>query len=155
MLLYTDAASSVGWGAYWSGRWIQARWSPEEDKRNIAWKELFAIAAAVNTWGHLWARKKVLFHCDNQAVVDIWKTGTTKSSDIMALVRMLYFCAARYNIHVIVTHIAGVNNSIADALSRYQVTRFQQLAPHAAPQLDIIPAWLAQFLKDSSATTNP
>ena len=49
--------------------------------------------------------------------MDIWKTGTTKSADIMALVRMLYFCAARYNIHVVVTHIAGVNNSIADTLS--------------------------------------
>ena len=87
--------------------------------------------------------------------MDVWKTGTTKSPDIMALVRMLYFCAPRYNIHVVVTHIAGVNNSIADAVSRYQVTRFQQLTPHAAPQPDIIPAWPAQFLKDSSATTNP
>ena len=124
MSRYTDAASSVGWGAYWSGRWIQAHWSSEEVERNIVWKELFAIAAAVNTWGHLWACKKVLFHCDNQAVVDIWKTGTTKSSDIMALVRMLYFCAAKYNIHVIITHIAGVNNAIADALSHFQVTRF-------------------------------
>ena len=103
----------MGWGAYWSGRWIQAHWSSDEAERNIVWKELFAIAAAVNTWGHLWARKKVLFHCDNQAVVDIWKTGTTKSSDIMALVHMLYFCAAKYNIHVIITHIAGVNNAIA------------------------------------------
>ena len=100
--------------------------------------------------------QKVLFHhCDNQAVVDIWKTGTTESSDIMALVHMLYFCAAKYNIHVIITHIAGVNNAIADALSRFQVTRFRQLSPHAAPLPDIIPAWPAQLLKDSSAITNP
>ena len=107
MSLYTDAASSVGWGAYWCSRWIQARWSSSEDKMNIVWKELFAITAAVNTWGHHWACKKVLFHCDNQTVVDIWQTGTTKSADIMALVRMLYFCAAKYNINVIITHIAG------------------------------------------------
>ena len=31
MSLYIDAASSVGWGAYWCGRWIQARWSSSED----------------------------------------------------------------------------------------------------------------------------
>ena len=67
--------------------------NPLVAERNIVWEELFAIAAVANTCGHLWACKKVLFHCDNQAVVDIWKTGTTKSSDIMALVRMLYFCA--------------------------------------------------------------
>ena len=32
--------------------------------------------------------------------MDIWKTGTTKSIDIMALVCMLYFCTARYNINI-------------------------------------------------------
>ena len=119
-----DAASSVGWGAYWCGRWIQARWSPSEDKVNIVWKELFAITAAVQHLGTLLGMPKVLFQCDNQAVVDIWKTGTTKSADIMVLVRMLCFCAAKYNMNVIITHIAGVNNAIAGALSHFQVTRF-------------------------------
>ena len=123
---------------------------------NIVWKELFAITAAVNSWGHHWARKKVLFNCDNQTVVDIWKTGTTvtKSADIMALVRMLYFCATKYNINVIIIHIASVNNAIADTLSRFQVTHFRQLAPHAAPLPDVTPAWPAQFLKNSSLVIN-
>ena len=155
MSLYTDASSSIGWGAYWSGRWIQSHWSSSEEEKSIVWKELFAVTAAVNTWGHLWARKKVLFHCDNQAVVDIWRTGTTKSPDVMALIRMLYFCAATHNIHVIITHVAGVNNAIADALSRFQVNRFRQLAPHAEMLPDTIPAWPARFLKVSSAITKP
>ena len=59
----------------------------------------------------------------------------------MALVHMLYFCAAKHNIYVIITHFAGVNNAIADALSRFQVNRFQQLVPHVTPLPDIIPAW--------------
>ena len=42
---------------------------------------------------------------------------------------MLYFCAAKYNIQVIITHIAGVNNAIADALSHFQVTISDNL-PH-------------------------
>ena len=54
----------------------------------------------------------------------IWKAETTKSADTMALVHMLYFCAARYNIDVIIIHFAGVNNVIADAISCFQVTRF-------------------------------
>ena len=61
----------------------------------------------MNTWGHHWPRKKLLVHCDNQAVVDIWKKGTKDHPQIMALVRMLYFCAARHNIHVIIAHIDG------------------------------------------------
>ena len=33
MSLYTDASSTLGWGAYWSGNWIQARLSPDQVDR--------------------------------------------------------------------------------------------------------------------------
>ena len=155
MSLFTDASGRLGWGAYWSGHWIQSPWSCDQVNRDIVWKELFAIASAVNTWGHHWPRKKVLIHCDNQAVVEIWKKGTTNCPNIMSLVRMLYFCAAKYNIHVLITHIAGTDNCIADALSRFQVHRFHQLAPRAASNPDTIRAWPTQLLRDCSATINP
>ena len=54
MSLFTDASGTLGWGAYWSGNWIQAWWPPDQINRDIAWKELFVIASAVNTWGHQW-----------------------------------------------------------------------------------------------------
>ena len=54
MNLHTDASGTIGWGAYWSGRWLQARWSSNDCAKDIMWKELFAIAASVNTWSHLW-----------------------------------------------------------------------------------------------------
>ena len=54
MNLYTDASGTLEWGAYWSGRWLLARWSPNDCKKDIVWKELFAIAATVNSWGHYW-----------------------------------------------------------------------------------------------------
>ena len=56
----------------------------------------------------------------------------------MTLVRMLYFCAARYNMHVMITHITGTNNCIADAISRFQMDRFRSLAPQANPNPDPI-----------------
>lgn len=56
---------------------------------------------------------------------------------------MLYFCAVTHNIHVIVAHVAGVNNAIGDALSRFQVNCFRQLASHAEMLPDTIPAWPA------------
>ena len=48
----------------------------------------------------------------------------------MALVRTLYFCAACFDIHVMVTHIAGTTNVIADAIFHLQIGRFKQLAPN-------------------------
>ena len=162
MNLYTDASGTLGWGAYWSGRWLQAHWSLDDCKKDIVWKELFAIVAAVNSWGHHWQRKKVLFHCDNQSVCDIWHRGSSRSPEVMALVRMLYFCAAKFDINVMIAHIAGSSNEIAgssneiaDALSRFQATRFHQLAPLAEPQPDTILAWPTQFWTDSSMNINP
>ena len=110
MNLYTDASGSEGWGAFWSGRWLQSHWLPAQLVKPILWKELFTIVNAVNTWGHQWAKQKILFHCDNEAVVEIWCKGSTRDSETMALVRLLYFCAARYDINVVITHISGIDN---------------------------------------------
>ena len=52
------------------------------------------------------------------------------------MIRLLYFCAARYNIHVMITHIAGVDNVIADAISRFKKQCFKLLAPNAGPLPD-------------------
>ena len=144
MELFTDASGNDGWGAYWAGRWISDRWSTAQSEMSIAWKELYAVAIATNTWGTLWQRRKIVIHCDNQTVVSVWEKGTCKSSEIMALVRMLYFCAAHNNFNVCVQHIPGVRNDIADALSRFQHHRFRRIAPNANPQPDIIPAWPQQ-----------
>ena len=141
MNLYTDASGSEGWGAFWCGRWLQASWSPAQSVRPIFWKELFAVVNAVNTWGHQWAKQKILLHCDNEAVVEIWRKGSTRDTETMALVRLLYFCAARYDINVVITHIRGTDNCIADSLSRFQLHRFQVLAPGAQSTPDPIRAW--------------
>ena len=56
----------------------------------------------------------------------------------MTLVRLLYFCAAQHNMHIMITHISGINNVIADAISRFQMQRFRSLAPDASPLPDPI-----------------
>ena len=88
--------------------------------------------------------KKILFDCDNQTVVDIWEKGSTKSLVIMALVWLLYFCAARYNIYVCVQHIPGNSNNITDAISRFQEARIKELALEAKAAPENIPAWPSQ-----------
>ena len=148
--LYTDASGMHGWGAYWNGRWIQSHWSSSQNNMDITWKELFAIVVAVHTWGSSWSRQKILFHCDNRAVVDIWDKGSTRAPHTMGLVRLLYFCASLYNINVCVTHIAGSCNDIADSLSRFQMDKFRMLAPRSEVLPDCIPAWPTQIFMTAS-----
>ena len=70
-------------------------------------------------------------HCDNQAVCDIWRKGSSRNRDLMVLVRSLYYIATSYNFNIIVVHIPGVDNSIANSLSRLQMERFRHLIPEA------------------------
>ena len=60
---------------------------------DITWKEVFPIVLAVYTWGSLWSRHKILFHCDNQTVVDIWERCSTCATHTMALVHLLHYRA--------------------------------------------------------------
>ena len=137
--LFTDA-SNHGLGAYWAGHWIHATWTTSQCRRDIQWRELYAVVAAAHTWGSRWARKWLLIHCDNQAVVDVWRTGTTKHRALMALVRTLFAVAARFNFTVTLQHIQGIDNGIADSLSRSQFHRFCNLAPDADADPTPIPA---------------
>ena len=126
--LYTDASSKVGFGAYWNGAWFSHNWPEHMQSKSIDWKELYAIVMACEVWGEKWSSKRILFHCDNQAIVQVWQSGLSRSTD---LVRALFFVAARHNFHVLICHIPGIDNSIADALSRMQLKRFRSLAPTA------------------------
>ena len=73
--LFTDASGTLGFGAYWNGAWFSQPWSPCTVSRPIEWKELYAIVVACETWGTQWSGKRILFHCDNQAVVPIVQTS--------------------------------------------------------------------------------
>ena len=69
--LFTDASGSLGYDIFYMGHWIADPWPPELRDRSIQWQELYPIALACLLWGHHWSGKKLLLHCDNQAVVDI------------------------------------------------------------------------------------
>ena len=134
--LYTDASGSHGCGAFWQGSWFHYMWQPHQrlsETTSIQWQELFAILAAALTWGHRWRRKRIKFHCDNQAIVLAWQGKCSKQPKIMALLRTLFLTAANNSFTVTLHHLPGKLNPIADALSRQQFTRFFSLVPQADP----------------------
>ena len=136
--LYTDASGLHGWGADWEGRWLQSLWSPGQHEMDITLKELLAIMLAVYTWGSSWSYRKILFYCNNQAVVDIWERGSTRATHTMALMCLLYHCAVKHNINVCIIHIPLVFAmtsqrlpfSFSDAKVQKNSTQFQLKARH-------------------------
>ena len=136
MCLYTDAAGSVGFGGFFENQWFNGVWPPElsyenNDEISIAFQELYPIIIAALLWGQYWTSKRILFFCDNIAVVHILNKGRSKSHIIMRLMRRLVITAAINNFTFLAEHVPGVQNSIADALSRFQMSRFRELAPNA------------------------
>ena len=128
--LFTDA-SDLGFGAILDTAWIQGSWESKHKKLSIDYRELFAIVAAAITWGHKWEGKRIVFITDNLPITQIWVTGTSQATEVMSLVRSLFLIAAKKGFSVSLKHILGVSNPIADALSRFQAQRFNQLLPQA------------------------
>lgn len=150
--LYTDSAAglNLGFGAYFAGKWICAQW-PDSwfssgNADNIAVLELFPILVAVVIWGGNFENKKILFNCDNMSVVHIINTMSSRSPDIMVLVRALTLQCLKQNIVVRATHIPGKMNVLTDALSRLQLEKFRQLAPGAEPEPEHMPSHLWKIL---------
>jgi hypothetical protein len=140
MMLFTDA-SGIGYGGIFKEQWFQARWTTDLilhegstsdiGKLSIAFQELYPIVVAALIWGKEWARKRILFKCDNMATVQALCKGRSKSPAIMKLVRRLVLVATRYSFAYSACHVSGCKNRIADALSRFQNVTFRRLAPGA------------------------
>jgi len=143
--LYTDAAGSSGFGAFFAGHWVCGVWPTEMrvTTKHITFLELFPIVLAIILWGEQLCNRKLLLRCDNQAVVDIISRQTSRDQPCMSLVRELVLRCLQHNILIKARHIPGVDNTIADALSRLQVPLFRKLAPTADATMTPIPtvAW--------------
>ena len=109
-------------------------------KLSISFLELFPIVLALRLWGSMLQNTRVVFWTDNQAVVAIMYRQTSRCPKIMKLVRTLVIRCLGLNILFKARHVPGIDNGIADALSRFQMTRFRQLAPGADPTITPLPA---------------
>ena len=133
--LFTDAAASIGMGIYMNGKWAQAEWgnyfAKECETNNITFLEYFPILVAINIFQQSLTNKKVIFHCDNAAVVEIINSQSSKCPRVMDLVRPFVLKCLKLNTVVRAKHIKGINNSIADSISRFKMQLFRVLAPNA------------------------
>jgi hypothetical protein len=130
----------VGYGAVYGSHWLYGRWSSDQlataqrtHRHSLPYLELLALTTAVATWGYGWEGHRILLHCDNMTVVDVIKSQSSSDQGLMALVRTLFLLSARSRFALRVVHIAGTDNTLADLLSRDQISRFRELCPAADP----------------------
>jgi hypothetical protein len=81
--LFTDAASTIGYGAVFGNRWLQGLWEPECLGLNIALLEFYPILLALLIWAEELRNKCILLRFDNMAVVYVINNNTAKDKTII------------------------------------------------------------------------
>ena len=135
----SDAAGALGYGAFFNNQWFYGPWSASQQSLSIAYKELFPIVVAAYLWGSQWSSRRVEFFCDNESVVAVLSSGTSRDPNLMILLRYLALLAVRHSFSFKASSVPGKANSVADALSRFQFQRFRCLAPQAEPTPTPVP----------------
>ena len=131
---YSDASANeaLGFGAVFNTEWLFGQWEPNYIRQfqpSIDYLELYALCAAVLTWGHQLRNTRIVIFCDNLSVVHMVNTSSSTCRNCMYLIRLLTLSGLIDNRRVFARHVPGVNNDLADSLSRLQFNRFWNLAP--------------------------
>lgn len=129
--LYTDSASTLGFGGVLGNAWFYGSWEGYAISQHITALEMYPIVVAMHVWGSQIKNKNVQVHTDNLALSYIINNQTSRDPVIMSMVRPFVLMCLKWNILFKASHIDGCHNVLADSLSRLQVERFRRLAPSA------------------------
>ena len=158
--IQTDASGTWGCGAFFEGRWLQLPWPSAWISCNIMAKELVPIILSCGVWGRYLTRRRILFQCDNYSLVAAISKGSSKDPLVMHLLRCLWLFVALYDIDIVAEHIAGMNNQVADMLSRNRSDQFLSEYPQVSrfptplpPSLLLVvsprkPDWTSQSFRE-------
>ena len=96
--------------------------------------EILNIVVALKVWGSLWKDHIIEVKCDNMAVVEVLNIGRARDLMLATSARNIWLLTSMNNIELVVTHIPGVTNIVADLLSRWQgshhdITKLNDLIP--------------------------
>ena len=123
LTLVTDA-SLTGWGGHLMDLQVQGAWSPLDQVHHINWLELKAVMLSLQFFRSSVRTHRVLLRTDNSSVVAyVNKEGGTRSPELSRLVEELLLWCLDNEVEITASHLPGVRNNAADALSRQ--VRFQ------------------------------
>lgn len=139
---HTDASGRIGWGATYGNRYIQGKWDASEAARHINWKELSVVLRCLEAWGDLVTGQAVLVRMDNTTAICYVNYGSGRVPELTALGRSIKTIEARRQCLLLGLHVAGAENTIADALSRYTMDMCR-IDPH--PDRKLRSQWFARI----------
>lgn len=88
------------------------------EENNINILELIPVWLCIQSHEAEWSNQHVVCYSDNSQVVAMINKGTSSSPVAMNLIRAIFWSSAIHNYHLTARHVRGVDNAVADSLSR-------------------------------------
>ena len=120
-VVFSSDACLVGCGGWSGSEYFHASfpgWLSDQNL-HINALEMLTIVLCSKLWGGTWRSKRILVYCDNEASVTVLNSGKTKDSFLQDCVREICFLAASHEFEIKAVHRPGIQNTLADLLSRW------------------------------------
>ena len=118
LTLFTDA-SLLGWGAYLEGQTVSGMWSSTLQKDHINLLEMRAVLLALSHFKLCLESLSIVLATNNTTVVAYLKNqGATHCYSLYQLAKEVLILCSQFQIRLVVRHIPGRLNVLADSLSR-------------------------------------
>jgi len=113
-------ACLVGGGGWVQGEFFSVSFPPSllQKDWHINALELLVLSFALRLWAPSFRGKKIRLFCDNEATVCVINSSRCKDSVMLSLLREVSFICATCQCQVRAVHLPGVENRLADLLSR-------------------------------------
>ena len=125
-------------GSGYSGVYSPAHSHLHTASSQMTWCEMFAVYAALLTYRSVLRHSCVLFFVDNETDVHIINRQATRSARLAGLLREIYSVSLADNISIYARHRSGVDNVLADFLSRPELHQHEHIVArwqHTHPQM--------------------
>jgi len=125
-----DACNKAG-GMICGNDWRYVEWRydlPTVVASHINVKETAAVLLAARQWADKWQGADVLVWTDNSTTMYAVNKGTSKSAEIMVLLRELFWLSTMFGFNIRCVHVPGVKHVVVDCISRlYEDGKLMQL----------------------------
>ena len=140
--MYSDASGRIGFGAICGSSWMTQTWPQEfieKHKPSTEYLELFVVTAAVLAWISRFKNRRIILFCDNLSVVNMINFTTSSCKNCLVLIRAIVLKGLMDNTRIFARHVKGVNNGLADDLSRNKLVHFYQQCKKQDREIDLGP----------------
>jgi hypothetical protein len=119
--VFSTDACMTGGGGHFGGDWFFTAWDqdyPDYAEAHINFLELLSVRIAAERWGHQWQGLHIRVQSDNAATVAAVNKNTSKSPQLLQLIRELYWLTVKHDFRLSASYLPGVDNVLSDSISR-------------------------------------